>query len=737
MTLRATPNQPLLVSLGRICPVTDDRHRAVARPGFRSGARANLHFGIVLCMTCAKKVLPRKINISSARRTSGGSHAKGCLVSRAAARSGRGSVSEPMPAYEKYSDDLILVIRQAETEARQRGQVQVGTDALLLGLLTISGSAAPCAEATRAAAFPNIDVSTVVSVVSQSSARKKGSGSSSGPPLTFTPMARRAISAAEDEQHRLNHEAVEPAHLLLALLKDERGEACSLLERFEQEHEDVRRRILQTLSGPLASIRLQAANELLKFRSEELAAPTDTAEGLEAALMQKLRKSLTLITEGLIERSVEAKLLLLAALGGEHLFLLGPPGTAKSLLARRLALVCQGRSFERLLTRFSVPEEIFGPLSLKALENDQLRRKVEGFLPDSEVAFLDEVFKANSSILNALLSILNERMFDNGGLRMQVPLWCAVAASNELPESDELDALFDRFLLRRAVPRVSDNKVVPFLRGSLELAAKTAEAGDPEDASPALSEADSHAAQAKAAENTAFPDELLMMVVSLRAHLRDEAEPPVQLSDRRLAKAVRMIRLAAYAAGGSEVCEVDLLLLQHMCWDRDPEQGDHVRSWLLDQLGANIERGFGEKDIVEQARYLLSGVRARLKRTPRKKDTISIAERDLAAIRVPLEDQLRERLARQDRLTRMFSRSAARCFWAEESDVEQAKQTWLPAAKQACMQAEEILKEVLELQFALGSVDKEIRDSCLQSLLLDFVEEQEAPPRFTIPAAGI
>eukprot|EP00930_Biecheleria_cincta_P037600 TRINITY_DN25826_c0_g1_i1.p1 TRINITY_DN25826_c0_g1~~TRINITY_DN25826_c0_g1_i1.p1 ORF type:complete len:738 (+),score=129.92 TRINITY_DN25826_c0_g1_i1:288-2501(+) len=737
MTLNAAPSQPLFFSFGRNCLAADDRHQAGARPRFRSCARVNLNFSVALCMACARKVFPNKFPLVPAIKACAGSHAKHLLVSRAAARAGGTSVSEPMPSYEKYSDDLILVIRQAEAEARQRGQVQLGTDALLLGLLTIPGSAAPCAEATRAAAFPNIDVSTMLPFVSQSSDRKKDSSSSSGPPLTFTPMTRRALSAAEDEQQRLSHEVVEPAHLLLSLLKDERGEACSLLDRFGQEKEHVRRRILQTLSGPLARIRLQAANELLRFRSEESAAPPDSFEGVEAALMQKLQKSLTLITEGLVERSVEAKLLLLAALGGEHLFLLGPPGTAKSLLARRLALVCQGRPFERLLTRFSVPEEIFGPLSLKALENDELRRKVEGFLPDAEVAFLDEVFKANSSILNALLAILNEGIFDNGGYRMQVPLWCAVAASNELPESEELDALFDRFLLRRAVPRISDQQVVPFLRGSLEFAARAAEAGDLENISAVLSEVDSHAAQAEAAEKIVFPDELLMVVVNLRSHLRDEAEPPVQLSDRRLGKAVRMIRLGAYAAGGNEVCEIDLLLLQHMCWDRDPEKGEHVRKWLLDQLGTNIERGFGEKDVVEQARYLLSGVRARLRRTPRKKDTISTAERDLAAIRVPLEDQLRERLARQDRLAKMFSGDAARFFWVEPADVAEAKQIWLPAAKEACMQAEEMLKDALELQFALRVSEREAMDACLQSLLLDFREEQEAPPRVTISATDL
>ena len=118
--------------------------------------------------------------------------------------------------------------------------------------------------------------------------------------------------------------------------------------------------------------------------------------------------------------------------------------------------MCGGASFfERLLTRFSVPEELFGPLSMRGLENDQYVRQTDGYLPTATVAFVDEVFKANSAILNSLLTILNERLFDNGNERVEVPLLCLVGASNELPESEELDALYDRFLLRCAVEQVS------------------------------------------------------------------------------------------------------------------------------------------------------------------------------------------------------------------------------------------------------------------------------------------
>jgi MoxR-like ATPase len=139
---------------------------------------------------------------------------------------------------------------------------------------------------------------------------------------------------------------------------------------------------------------------------------------------------------------------LAAVLAGEHVLLIGPPGTAKSALVRCIAQLFGGSYFERLLTKFSTPEELFGPISLQGLAQDRFVRLTAGKLPEAEFAFVDEIFKSNSAVLNALLSIINERVFHNDGAPVRCPLVSLFAASNELPEGKELEALFDRFLLR-------------------------------------------------------------------------------------------------------------------------------------------------------------------------------------------------------------------------------------------------------------------------------------------------
>ena len=310
--------------------------------------------------------------------------------------------------------------------------------------------------------------------------------------------------------------------------------------------------------------------------------PGDDLGESEQALVRGIRAAGEVLCEGLLEREVEVKLLLLAALTGEHLLLLGPPGTAKSELARRLSKVCHGRYFERLLTRFSVPEELFGPLSMKGLEEDRYQRQVHGYLPTAQVAFVDEIFKANSAILNALLTLLNERLFDNGAERMEVPLLCLVGASNELPESEELDALYDRFLIRRTVGQVSSQG----LRDLARLASSGTTTRQFHTDEAPLSLEDFLSCRDRAIASVEVPDRVVDLLVQLREHLQDKCEPPVYVSDRRFTKCVTFLQVAAFANGAKEVSVYDCLLLQFVLGQRK-EDGDKVLDFVLENISSD------------------------------------------------------------------------------------------------------------------------------------------------------
>src|SRR4051794_22992950 len=148
----------------------------------------------------------------------------------------------------------------------------------------------------------------------------------------------------------------------------------------------------------------------------------------------------------------------------ENLFLLGPPGTAKSLLVHDLGRRLEGRTFEYLLTRFTEPNELFGPFDIRRLREGELVTNTEGMLPEASLVFLDELLNANSAILNSLLGALNERVFRRGRETRALPTLMTVGASNRLPEEDSLSALFDRFLIR--VP--CDNVPTPRLGDVLD-----------------------------------------------------------------------------------------------------------------------------------------------------------------------------------------------------------------------------------------------------------------------------
>src|SRR3954466_5580582 len=167
-----------------------------------------------------------------------------------------------------------------------------------------------------------------------------------------------------------------------------------------------------------------------------------------AALPMRLAQMARALESRFLGKDEVIRLLLIAVVAGEHAVLVGPPGTAKSALIRMFARLLQANYFEYLLTRFTEPNELFGPVDIAAFRNGQYQRRVEGMLPTAEIVFLDEVFKSNSAILNALLTLLNERRYTSGGTVMRCPLLSCFGASNEVPTDETLTAIFDRFLLR-------------------------------------------------------------------------------------------------------------------------------------------------------------------------------------------------------------------------------------------------------------------------------------------------
>ena len=279
---------------------------------------------------------------------------------------------------------------------------------------------------------------------------------------------------------------------------------------------------------------------------------------------ERFIKIFSALNDGLTEREEVLFISLLSALAGQNFFLYGPPGTAKSLISRRLAKVFETKVyFDYLMQRFSAPEDVFGPVSLQRLKNDEYVRNTEGFLPEADVAFLDEIWKSSPAILNTLLTIINEKVFKNGNVIQRVPLKFLIAASNELPVSNQgLDALYDRFLTRVIVGPVTslDTFGEMILRGRTHDHIKL-------DDYLRVSDAEFKIWQ-KEMDNVTVSSQVMDVLLRLREAIKD----PVYISDRRWQRCVYLIKALAYFSDRTETELSDCFVLPYCLWDKPEDK---------------------------------------------------------------------------------------------------------------------------------------------------------------------
>jgi MoxR-like ATPase len=261
-------------------------------------------------------------------------------------------------------------------------------------------------------------------------------------------------------------------------------------------------------------------------------------------------------------------LLGICLIGGENLFILGPPGTAKSARVHPLAARMEGKTFDYLLTRFTEPNELFGPFDIRKLRDGELQTNTEGMLPEASLVFLDELLNANSAILNSLLVALNERVFRRGKETRPLAALMFVGASNHLPEDDALQALFDRFLLRVHCDNVPGERLPDVLTAGWKLATEAT-------AKSALHFDDLRATQAALAsvELAALRQPFAELVHRIR-------HAGIPVSDRRAVKLQRVIAASALLSGRTEARLSDLWVVRHI-WDTEEQQ--EVLASLVDQ----------------------------------------------------------------------------------------------------------------------------------------------------------
>lgn len=340
-------------------------------------------------------------------------------------------------------------------------------------------------------------------------------------------------------------------------------------------------------------------------------------------------------------------------------------------------------------------------------------------MPTATVAFLDEIFKANSAILNTLLTILNERQFDNGAgsKRFDCPLKCVIGASNELPESDELDALLDRFLLRAQVSPVSDDGLLKIL-SSTQPSKEDELVNSERNYSDGLDEV--FRTVSESLPSISMNQNVGILIKDIRNFVTNTLGQYV--SDRRLVKAARLLRVSAATHGRKQVDLIDVLLLQHMLWTY-PQQKDALREFIIDNLTPN-------NDIVDQSKFLLQGLATEaltlVKKTmgdvtgqsgAREADLITINSifTEVGEIKRLLEQHSND----LERHIALLNNLEYNNIWITNDDAQSVKQSCLPLAVAASTSVVNVLNDAAMLSLALtpNVIDDDLRSSVIEILM--------------------
>jgi len=290
-----------------------------------------------------------------------------------------------------------------------------------------------------------------------------------------------------------------------------------------------------------------------------------------------VRKFVEELARPFVGREEEARVITLTLLAREHMVFIGEPGTAKSAMVRRAAELLNAKFFKYLLTRFTEPAELFGPLDIKALDEGKYVRITRGKLPEAEIAFLDEIFKANSAILNALNTLLQERVLYDGYIEFIVPLWSLFGASNEVPEESEVAAVYDRFLVRHFVKPVSEDKWVELLNKSW-IIEREQYFSEGIGAEKIMSMKDLRALHEQVLNVNLEP--IKPKLVKLFAVFESRG---IHITDRRKGKSLKLIAANAILEGRREAQENDLIVLKYVV-PRDWDELEKVNTILSEEL---------------------------------------------------------------------------------------------------------------------------------------------------------